>query len=280
VDLNNAPHWWQWPTILSVDAPAVSIVWQTLMARVAGVNLDAAHIVILGVTVWLAYAADRWIEGWRLRARDIRTQRHQFYQRRRWPVAAVWIVVFGANAVLAFTTLEWREIALGACLVLAVLLYLLSHQWVHRHRRFRVPKELCVAALLTCGVCVFLVPPAATGVFVLSAWVFGLLCLTNCALISAWEREVDLAHGQTSIAIDAGAHRWTLAHLPWMTALAALLIAVTSTGPTRLVAVCALVSALMLWMIDRLEPQLGWKAARVWSDVALLTPCVPLWWGL
>ena len=47
------PHWWQWLTILSLDAPVVAVLWQWLLARVAGighktrfrhyVNIDRMH---------------------------------------------------------------------------------------------------------------------------------------------------------------------------------------------------------------------------------------------
>jgi hypothetical protein len=79
------PEWWLWPTILSLDAPAVALAWQSLLALVVGVKLAAHHSVLLGLSVWLAYAADRWIEGWRLTPQTVRTQRHAFFLRWRWP---------------------------------------------------------------------------------------------------------------------------------------------------------------------------------------------------
>lgn len=276
----NAPHWWQWPTILSLDAPAVSLLWQAALGRVAGVDVSWIHMTVLGSTVWLAYAADRWIEGWHLDWRDIRTQRHHFYQRRRWPVAVVWLVIFAADLVLALTALEWREIAAGVLLIIPVLLYLLSHQLVHRHRRWRLPKELCVAALLTGGVCVFLVPTPNPGALASTASLFALLCFTNCALISSWEREVDLAHGQTSLALDAIGHNWAIRQLPWMTAVLAAAAYAGDAGPSRTVAALALASAVLLGVVDRLEHRTGWKVARVWADVALMTPVVALLWPL
>ena len=57
---------WLWPTILSLDAPAVALVWQALLARVIGLSLATHHVGLLGLSVWLAYATERWIEGWRL----------------------------------------------------------------------------------------------------------------------------------------------------------------------------------------------------------------------
>jgi hypothetical protein len=270
------PRWYQWPTILSLDAPLVSVLWQAALARVAGVHLRATHVIVLAATVWLAYAADRWIEGWHVHWRNIRTQRHHFYQRWRWPVAAVWCLIFAADVVIAFTHLSWAEIATGAVLMAPVLLYLLSHQLVHRHRPGRLPKELCVAALLTGGVCVFLWPSARLEALASSASLFALLCFTNCALISTWEREVDLSHGQTSLATDTDEHRWAFWQLPWLVAALSLLAYAAASGALCDVAACAFASAVLLAAVDRLEHRAGWKAARVLADVALLTPIVPL----
>ena len=277
--MTDAPRWWQWPTILSLDAPAVGVLWQLLLAKVAAVPLRWPHLVVLAATVWLAYVADRWIEGWHLHWRDIRTQRHHFYQRWRWPVAAVWVVVCIADIAVAFTQLSWREITAGFLLMLPVLLYLLSHQLLHRHRQWRAPKEMCVAALLTGGVCVFLVPTARPDDLAASSSLFALLCFANCALISMWEREVDLAHGQTSLVIDPAAANdigWAIRQLPWLIAVLAAVAWVGAPGASRDVGVSVLASALLLAVVDRFEHRIGWMAARVLADVALLTPVVPL----
>ena len=55
--------WWRWPTVLSLDAPAVVLGWQAVLAHAARVRLEWPHAVVLSASVWLAYAADRWIEG-------------------------------------------------------------------------------------------------------------------------------------------------------------------------------------------------------------------------
>ena len=49
-----------------------------------------------------------------------------------------------------------------------------------------------------------------------------------------------------------------------------------SVDPQRIVAACTLASAVLLGIVDRLERQTGRRVARVLSDVALLTPVVPL----
>lgn len=253
-------------------------MWQALLAAVAGVALTPAQRVVLAATVWLAYAADRWIEGWHLHWRDIRTERHHFYQRHRWPVAVVWVVVFIADVVIAFTRLSERDLIAGAALIAPVLLYLLSHQLVHRHHPWRAPKELVVAALVTGGLCVFLTETVHTRALASSASLFALLCFANCALISAWEREVDLSHGQTSLAIDAHEHRWAFSQLPWLVVALAVVAAIEAPPASHAVAVCVGASGLLLVAVDRIEPRAGWQAARVLADVVLLTPLIPLLW--
>src|SRR4051812_37006106 len=146
------PHWWQWLTVLSLDAPLVALAWQFALARSAGVTLRAHHWFILGAAVWLVYVADRWIEGWRLAPEQIRTQRHRFYHRWRWPVAVVWSAVAITALILTVVQLTRVEFIWGLLLLAPVLIYLLSHQLAHRHLPWRAPKEICVALLFAAGV--------------------------------------------------------------------------------------------------------------------------------
>src|ERR1035441_10524305 len=126
------PRWWQWPTILALDAPAVALTWQAMLAQVAGITLRPYHVVLLGVSVWLAYTADRWIEGWRLSMNTVRTQRHYFFLRWRWPAFVIWIVMLGGGVGLALIRFTPREWVASLGMLVPTLLYLLSHQLFHR----------------------------------------------------------------------------------------------------------------------------------------------------
>ncbi len=265
----------------------VTLLWQALLARVAGLTLRWPQMVVLGASVWLSYAADRWIEGWRLHRDDIRTQRHHFYQRRRWPVAVVWGMVFAVDVAVAFTGLSANELLAGSVLLVITLTYLLSHQLVHRHRRWRAPKEVLVAGLLTGGVWIFLGPWPVAGHLTTWMVLLALLYFTNCALISLWEREVDLAHGQTSLALDPVERGWAIRQVPLLLALLALAAGLGHQGPSppgagaaaaTAAAACVFASAVLLAGVDRLEPRIGWQMARVLADVALMTPAVALLW--
>lgn len=268
--------WWQWPTILSIDAPIVAVLWQQLIATVAGIDLGWPGPLVLALSVWLAYVADRWIEGWRLHADVIRTRRHQFYQRHRWPMAALWLIGLAADLAIALTQLSSRDLAAGVLLSLAVAIYLLSHQLVHRSRAWRAPKELCVAGLLTGGVIVFLTNAPVPGALMMPIALFALLCFTNCALISVWERDVDRAHGQTSLALDDVGNERLIRQLPWMIVVLAGAAAIAGVGPARDVALAAVASALLLALVDRIERTAGRQPARVLADIALMTPIVVL----
>jgi hypothetical protein len=272
------PSWWQWPTVMSLDAPAVALLWQWLLARPAGIGLGWHHAFVLGSSVWLAYAADRWIEGWRLVPDQVRTERHAFYQRWRWPVAVGWVLVLAADLTVALTRLSRREFEAGWILLAPVVAYLLSHQLVHRHHRWRAPKEVCIAVLLAGGVALFLVaqPAVAWRALAPPLVLFAFLCFANCALISAWEHEVDQTHGQTSLTLQFHRGAALSRLLPWALAAAAALLGLFAPGPARPAAVCVVASSILLGAIDGWEPRCGRQSARVLADVALMTPLVPL----
>jgi uncharacterized membrane protein YfcA len=254
----------------------VTVLWQLLIARVAGRDLGWPPVIVLGLSVWLAYVADRWIEGWRLRPDMIQTPRHYFYLQHRWAIAILWLLVFAADLAIALARLTAFDLAVGTLLLGAAAAYLLSHQLVHRHSRWRVPKEMCIAALLTGGAGVFLVRQLrAPGVaFVLG--VFALLCFANCALISVWERQVDRAHGQTSLVVHQPRNARILRLVPWSIVFIVAGVLVAADGTIAVAGGCAVASALLLALIDRAESTIGWQAARVLADMALMTPAVVL----
>jgi len=273
------PYWWQWPTVLSLDAPIVALLWQGLLAHLARIPLGWHHVLVLGSSVWLAYVLDRWIEAWRLSTSQLQTQRHTFYKRFRWPVAVIWLVLLVVDIGIALTRLSAREWNSGLVLLASVSAYLLSHQWVHRHHAWRAPKEICVALLFGGGVALFRVVPSPETFQTLAVplVLFIMLCFANCALISTWERHVDETHGQTSFALQFARGAGMSQALPWMLAAGAALFALApGAAAMRNAAVCATVSSLLLGSVNLLQPRIGRELARVLADLALMTPFVPL----
>jgi hypothetical protein len=238
------------------------------------VAATAPEALVLGCSVWLAYSADRWIEGWRLAPESILTHRHRFHQRWRWPMLGAWMLVLGIDVAAAAWGLTAAEFKAGLVLLVPISAYLLSHQLVHRQSRWRAPKELCVALLLGAGAAVFAAarPGADLRGMAVPLALFVLLCFANCALISVWEHEVDRSHGQTSLALQLGRTAALFRVLPW--AISAASAAVWLSGPphARAASACGAASGVLLGLVDLAEPRIGRVRARVLADVALMTP--------
>lgn len=272
------PLWWQWLTVLSLDAPLVALVWQELFARVAGVRLPWHDPVLLGLAVWIVYAADRWTEGLRLTPEIVQTPRHLFYIRHRWPVFWVGVAVMCCTAVIALTRLESREFKAGLLLLVPTLLYLFSHQLLHRHHPLRLPKEICIGVIFALG-CVLAPAVHAADqsmILCLPALLFGLLCFANCALISLWEMEVDARHGQTSLALQLGRCAVFIRLLPWLIMLGGIAVFFTGDPAIKSAALCAASSALLMGVLDLLQPRIGRLPARALVDLTLVVPVVVL----
>lgn len=272
------PPWWQWPATLSLDAPLVAVLWQMLFARKLNVRLDWHDPVLIGLAVWIVYAADRWIEGWRLDVDTAQTRRHQFYIRHRRPVFLTGIGAIIATTVIAVARLDAREFKAGFIPLIPTLLYLFSHQLVHRHHPLRLPKEIVIAVIfaLGCALAPAVVAPEKIHALAIPVTLFGLLCFANCALIASWEKEVDALHGQTSLALQLKG-RWAIIHaLPWLVAAIALASVVLNPDPTHPGALCTAASGLLLGLLDLAQPGLGRETARAWVDFTLMTPVVLL----
>jgi 4-hydroxybenzoate polyprenyltransferase len=270
-----------WPTILSLDAPAVAVLWQGLIARSASVGSGAPERIVLGASVWLAYSADRWIEGWRIEPGRILTHRHRFYQNGRWPILSVWIVVLAMDVFEAIRGLSSAEFRAGVLVLLGVTAYLLSHQLVHRKKRWRAPKEACVAFLLGAGAAAFAAsrPGADLRGMALPLALFALLCFSNCALISVWENEVDRSHGQTSLALQFARTKALSRALPWVICALSAVLWALALPQAREAAACAAASGMLLGLVELAERRTGRVAARVLADVALMTPVLGLLFG-
>ena len=272
------PAWWQWPATLSLDAPLVAVLWQALFARKIGVRLDWHDPVLIGLAVWIVYAADRWIEGWRLSPDTVQTQRHHFYLRHRWPVFAVGLAAILAVLVIAVTRLDAREFKAGFILLIPTLLYLFSHQLLHRRHPLRVPKEIIIAVIfaLGCALAPAVAAPEKIIALIIPVTLFGLLGFANCALIASWEKDVDTAHGQTSLALQLK-DRWAIIHaLPWLVCVAALVSVALNSDPSHPGALCTAASGLLMGLLDLAQPRFGREAARAWVDFTLMTPVVLL----
>ena len=125
--------WWLWPHVLSLEAPVIAVIWQTMMAHTHRVALLPATAAGLGLAVWIIYLTDRLLDGWSggEKTADIR---HAFY-RRHWRLIAFGMIP-AAGTVLAWIALfRIPEGLLFQCLALALLIAIYLACFPARHHR-------------------------------------------------------------------------------------------------------------------------------------------------
>jgi hypothetical protein len=290
VHQNSRVAWWQVPTLLSLDAPAVALSWQMLLARATPTPLAWQAPLLLFASVWLVYVLDRCLDARTLTLRTAVTPRHRFYVRYArwfWGVSAA---VFVLCAVVS-VTLEPPLRLIGTAVALLTGLYL---AFVHvgnpprqnaktktqakaqiKAQTKTLPKELQIAFVFSLGVHVALSPWGLSQL--VSSGLFALLCFLNCAFIAFWERTADIQQAQRSLARSHPNLR------PLLHALALTLISVSSLSwlifPNMLaVWACLVLSTGLLLVLEHRHDQLSTPVLRVCADVVLLTPCLFLFW--
>lgn len=240
-------RFWMWPNLLSLDAPAVALVWQILFARCFQVPVDALASLLLVLTVWLIYAADHTLDAWKGRST---APRHEFHRRHWRLLFPIWMTVLVLTAWLAVVRLSAGVFWRGGILLAGVGLHFAV---VHAGRR-RWPKEAAVAILFALGASLVAwgrVRTPADGAAIL---LFSGLCWMNCIAIQKWESD----------------------GLDWSPCTAAMVLACGSGvllyADRPILGGAELASAAAFVLLDRVRPKLSADAVRVLADVALLSP--------
>jgi hypothetical protein len=270
-----------WLTVLSLDAPAVAVLWQLLFARSFSVQLGASVTILLALVVWLIYVADRVLDTLKAPAQGAEATRHIFYRRHLWAFLLLLCAGLVVAAWMSLTLLDARTFRDGVVILLAVGVYLLMVHLVSPGREW-LPKEMLVGALFALGTCfpVWEHMTKNAAVLVAPYLLFSALCWMNCAAIEyeEWDRlrrrQFGWPHPWT---IWMGRHFLLLASV---TAAIALCLTVPGLGRSHWQLLTAeLVSALAFIVIRLKNKSLSIDQFRVLVDIALLTPLLllPFW---
>lgn len=247
------PKIWLWPNLLSLDAPLVALLWQVFFARCFGVAVDATAAVLLALTVWLIYSADRTLDAWRGQGSS---PRHKFYRCHwKWLLPS-WFAILVWAAWLAVTQLEAGLLPRGIAILAAVVTYL---GFVHSGRMgtmksWALLKEGLVGILFALGVTVLVWNKVKTSADVATIVLFSGLCWMNCIVIQKWEGDgLDWSPNLAALILAIAASVLLYGHSPFL-------------GGAELVSACAFVG------LSKARPRLSGDALRVLADAALLSP--------
>ena len=242
---------WLWPNLLSLDAPLVAVLWQTLFLRCLGAPVRLLPAVVLFLAVWLIYAADRMLDAFR---DPSRAARHLFYRRHLRPVLVVWICVLPLTAILAAGGLTRLVLARGLGMLAAVAVYLCLVQALRSGLRRIGLKETAVALLFALGTSLTAWDSIRTWSDALTVVLFSALCWLNCVAIEQWED---------------GPDDWRIGAIAAFVALAGLALL---HHQRPILASAEAMSLLALTLLDRVHNRLSKDALRVLADAALLSP--------
>ena len=186
----------------------VAVLWQVLFARCFQVPVDALAALLLLLTVWLIYSADRTLDAWR---GDSHSPRHEFYQRRWRELLPVWVAVLALTAWLAAERLSSALFLRGLILLAAVSVYFaLVHSSV-----LRMHKEAAVGVIFALGASFVAWEKVKTPADVTTIVLFSGLCWLNCIAIQKWECEkLDWSPNIAAIAVACAAGALLYAHRP------------------------------------------------------------------
>jgi hypothetical protein len=173
------PSFWLWPNLLSLDAAFIAVVWQHFLSETIA-PIHPANTVILGLSVWLVYTADRLVDTHSARPMA-ESPRHQFARAYRRPLLGAAAVVLLVDIVLAVVFLPVVHFVAGMLLVGAVAARFYG---VLRGAEGSWSKEFWTALIFAAGVWtpILLSNPLRPG-----AILFALLCWWNCLAIDTWE---------------------------------------------------------------------------------------------
>lgn len=264
--MTRAP-WWQWPNILSLDAPVIAVVWQEAFARAFMAPVSVSEQAVLFLAVWVIYAADHVVDGIRLGAPSDAAARHRFaYRHRRVLTGLVLAAGLGVLVLAAFLPSPLR----GGGMILGgvVAVYFLWNHLAGERLARRWAKEAAVAGVFALGSALVPLLSAPRPAHVLPVAVFALVCLANCLLISRLERPRDILRGETSLAVGLSPQTRPARGI----ALAAGVLALPLTGFWPALSAALVLSAAGIWSGLLVERRWGPEAAVVWADFVLLSP--------
>jgi hypothetical protein len=274
---NPAPAW-LWPNLLGLDAPAVAVLWQLLFSRTFEAHFPTILHVILGLSVWCIYLADRLYDTMRANITAAGTDRHRFTKRHFKPLAASLVLASALNLVLIIRHVPEKLILPGLITASLLGVYYAIRLKSGTKIATLIPREILCGMLFALGCVitphVFISSGYDAIRFWFAAFSFGLVCSASCILISIWEREEDIATGDHSLATASPSiarHIGTA-----IVVVGALSLAYLNAATWRIHLAVALAAFAQLALL-RFDGRLPKPLLRILADAVLLSPLVLLW---
>ncbi len=279
---------WLWPNLLSLDAPVVAVAWLYMFQKIWLMVLPWGYYAALGLVVWGIYLTDRIADLKMLPPGDPRLgSRHRFIQRcGRWPGIVAAMALLGALLVAGGHIPQGPLVDYGRVVLPMVGIFFCLTVFSMQDREIPHLRNLVAGLAFSYGTAmgahmwvvkpgiIDLVYPHFNLLVAPEMLVFALLCSINITAIHFWEQAA--AGGESE-------DGWNdLAIVLPLAVLGAACIGFAAKSEeviSRPFYYAVLISAALLYAINRIRTRCSIDALRVLADAAMLAP-LPIFWAL
>jgi hypothetical protein len=250
-----------------------------MFARSFQITVAPLNVLVLFLTAWLIYLADRLADSHALSDAVVRSLRQEFCVRHQRSWIGPLIILGLVDAFLICHEIESKIVLAGIIVGTFAIIHLLQNYALGGAWPPFPLKEITIGSLFTAGTMVALspVPPVTDAALVLSGVAFAGLCTSNCISIAYWERELDEAQGKVTFATRFPRLGQYLPGVLILLAFACGVAAVVYPHATPVFG-CVSASSLFLALVNFWQKKIGRDERTALADLVLLTPLltVPL----
>ncbi|MGB0371374.1 MAG: hypothetical protein ACPGN3_08485 [Opitutales bacterium] len=193
---------------LCLDAPAVAVSAYWMVCRLDGRVADGATMIIVFLTVWLAYVGDRWMDAQRHPRAALHSPRHRVFVQNPIVWQRVWCAVLVLDVVISVLALSVGSWLYGLLLGAMSVAYTVGTQ----RRIWKGPQKEIIIGILFGLVAGGFAPWDWTVSSICALIAVGCACALNCMAVSWNERELDSLRGELSaFSADEGQRRTIMA---------------------------------------------------------------------
>ena len=273
---------WLWPNLLSLDAPAVAIVWLLMFQKIWVQYLSWGYHASLFLAVWGIYILDRILDVKMLAPGDPRLgPRHEFHERHAKVMACVAVAALIGSALIAGFEISFGPLVdYGKPVLFLVVIFFSLTIFSKQDREIPHLRNLFAGLAFAYGTAmgahmwswkpgmVDLVLPPLNLALAPEMLAFAVLCTLNISAIHFWE------HSRFSADVEEGAANDLALTVP-LTVLAAACIGLAvmdAESRSRPFYYAVLISSALLYVLNRLRKNYSLDALRVMADAAMIAP--------
>ena len=268
-----------WINLLSLDAVAVGLVWQAVFTHQFCQRWPQGYEnAILGLSIWLAYTADRLMDACRLDRSLLHTLRHEIHHEYHRRFCIAWLIALTINIALIVSQATESQLRVGFVAIGLVLAYLAGVHLRPRRLTHRnvLPKELQIGVVFAFGASLngwaSVSPDDRASLGLLMIMLAPLFSL-NCLAVASLEAKLDAQQGFPSL---VNRHPWSSRWLPSMLftyAAITLVLGVMNWIPT-LFAISLCLSSVGLFFAVRWQPRFDNAVTTRTESLRLAVSCL------